>query len=123
MKEEETMNQYIKEFPKEPSFRRNGFDGYNVDLNNENISITYENVYKGHDKYCTNTKITHIYYVISGEGKFKIKDEIYEVKKGNIIEIPPSTKFVFAGEMELLLIMNPQFTREGEIVGEENDLM
>lgn len=116
------MNQYIKEFPQEPSFKRDGFNGYIGDINNENISITYEEVYKGHDKYCTNTKITHIYYVISGKGKFKIKDEIYEVKKGNLIEIPPNTKFIFVGEMELLLIMNPKFSREGEIVGENNDL-
>lgn len=28
----------------------------------------------------------------------------------------------FAGEMELLLIMNPKFSRDGEIVGEDNDL-
>lgn len=112
----------MKEFPQEPSFRRDGFDGYIGEINNKNIDITYEKVYKGHDKYCTNTKITHIYYVISGKGKFKIDNDIYEVKKGNIIEIPPSTKFIFAGEMELLLIMNPKFTREGETVGEDNDL-
>lgn len=116
------MNKYVKEFSQEPSFKREGFDGYIAEINNENISITYENVYKGHDKYCTNTKITHIYYVIKGKGKFKINNNIYEVKKGDIIEIPPSTKFIFAGEMELLLIMNPKFTREGETVGEDNDL-
>ena len=116
------MKQYVKEFPQEPSFRREGFDGYIGEIRNQNISVTYENVYKGHDKYCTNTKITHIYYVISGKGKFKINNDIYEVEKGNIIEIPPSTKFIFAGKMELLLIMNPPFTYEGEIVGEDNDL-
>ena len=116
------MNNYVKEFSNEPSFTRDGFDGYILDIKNENIVITYEKVYKGHDKYCTNTKITHIYYVLSGNGKFKIKNDIYEVKKGNIIEIPPTTKFIFAGEMELLLIMNPKFKAEYEIVGEGNDL-
>lgn len=75
------MNKYVKEFSQVPSFRRKGFDGYIAKINNENISITYENVYKGHDKYCTNTRITHIYCVISGSGKFKINHEIYEVKK------------------------------------------
>lgn len=116
------MNKYVKKFSNEPSFERNGFDGYIAEIYNENISITYEKVYKGHDKYCTNTQITHIYYVISGKGKFKINDNIYEVEKGDIVEIPPSTKFIFAGEMELLLIMNPKFNRNTEIVGEENDL-
>lgn len=116
------MNNYVKRPYKEPSFKRDGFDGYIIDLVNENISITYEKVYKGHDKYCTNTKINHIYYVISGKGKFKIDGDIYEVDKGDIIEIPANTKFIFAGEMELLLIMNPKFDKSTEIIGEENDL-
>ena len=41
------MKNYVKKFPKEPTFRRDGFDGK---IENENISITYEHVYKGHDK-------------------------------------------------------------------------
>ena len=113
---------YIKKFSKKPSFKREGFDGYIADINNENISIKYYNNYKAHYKYWTNNKITNIYYVISGNGRFKIDGKIYEVEKGDIIESPPNIKFIFAGEMELLLIMNPQFTREGEIVGEDNDL-
>ena len=116
------MSNYIKKFPKEPSFKQKGFDGYTLELDNENISITFEDVYKGHERYCTNTGITHIYYVISGKGKFKIKDEIYEVEQGDIVEIPSCTKFVFAGEMKLLLVMNPKFNRDTEIIGEENDL-
>ena len=55
-------------------------------------------------------------------GRFKINENMYEVEKGNIIEIPKNTKFIFAGKMELLLIMNPKFNRDGEIVGEKNDL-
>lgn len=116
------MNKYVKKFSQEPNLKRDGFDGYIAEIDNENISITYEKVYKGHDKYCTNTKITHIYYVISGNGKFKIDDTIYEVEKGDIVEIPAGVKFIFAGKMELLLIMNPKFSRDGEIVGEDNDL-
>ena len=55
-------------------------------------------------------------------GKFRIDGDIYNVEKGDIVEIPAGIKFVFAGEMELLLIMNPKFNRDGEIVGEKNDL-
>ena len=116
------MNKYIKKFPKTPSFKQNGFDGYVCNLENSNVSITYENVYKGHEKYCTNTVSTLIYYVISGNGKFKINDNIYDVSAEDIIEIPPNTKFIFAGEMKLLLLMNPAFDSKNEIVGEENDL-
>lgn len=121
-RKEEIMKDYVKKLSEKPSFERNGFDGYIADIDNENISITYEKVYKGHDKYCTNTESTHIYYVISGNGRFKINENMYEVEKGNIIEIPKNTKFIFAGKMELLLIMNPKFNRDNNIDGEENDL-
>lgn len=116
------MKEYVKKFSKMPDFKQEGFDGYIAKIDNDNISITFEDVHKGHDKYCTNTKITHIYYVISGKGKFKINDNIYEVEKNDIIEIPANTKFIFAGEMKLLLIMNPKFDKTTEIVGENNDL-
>ena len=116
------MKEYVKRFSEKPDFKQNGFDGYIANIDNENISITYEDVHKGHDKYCTNTKITHIYYVISGKGKFKIKGNVYDVEPNDIIEIPKNTKFIFAGEMKLLLIMNPKFDKTTEIVGEDNDL-
>lgn len=116
------MKEYIKKFPQSPSFKQKGFDGYVCSLDNKNISITYEDVYKGHEKYCTNKESTHIYYVISGNGKFKINEELYEVVAGDIIEIPKNTKFIFAGEMKLLLVMTPAFNPNNEIVGEENDL-
>lgn len=96
--------------------------GYSVNLENKNISIDIEDVYKGHEKYCTNTVSSHIYYVISGNGKFKIKEEVYDVKEGTMLEIPPNTEFIFAGKMKLLLIMNPAFDRNHNIDGKENDL-
>ena len=116
------MKEYIKKFSKIPDFKQQGFDGYIAKIDNDNISITFEDVHKGHDKYCTNTKITHIQYVISGHRKLKINDNIYEVQQNDIIEIPANTKFIFAGEMKLLLIMNPKFDKTTEIVGKDNDL-
>lgn len=116
------MGNYIKKKPSNPSFSQKGFDGYNYEINNSEISITYEDVFEGHDKYCTNTKSTHFYYVISGSGKFKISEEIHDVEEGDVVEIPANTAFVFSGKMRLLLIMNPCFVPENDIVGKENDL-
>ncbi len=114
--------EYIKRIPETPSFSKGGMNGYSLNLENKNISIDIEDVYKGHEKYCTNIVSSHIYYVIEGNGKFKINEEIYWVKKGDIIEIPPNTEFVFAGKMKLLLIMNPSFNAKNNIDGKENDL-
>lgn len=113
---------YIKKIPELPSFSKGGMNGYSFNLENKNISIDIEDVYKGHERYCTNTVSSHIYYVICGNGKFKINGEIYGVKEGDLLEIPPNTEFVFAGKMKLLLIMNPGFNVENNIEGKENDL-
>lgn len=115
-------NKYVKRFPEVPSFKQKGFDGFTSELNCENIGFTFEDVYQGHEKYCTNLKSTHIYYVLEGTGKFKINGEIYSVKQGDIIEIPANNKFIFAGKMKMLLIMSPKFNPKDEIVGENNDL-
>ena len=52
--------QYIKKLPQEPSFLQNGLHRYNYIVNKEDISITIEDCFKGHDKYHTNIHITSI---------------------------------------------------------------
>lgn len=114
--------EYIKQLPKEPSFEQQGLKGYNYKLENRGISISIEDCFKGHDRYNTNVCSSHIYYVLEGEGTFKINQETFNVKKDDCIEVPSNTEFVFAGKMKLLLIMNPAFRPEDGIDGKENDL-
>lgn len=113
---------YIKRLPNEPSFSQEGLNGYNFDLDCEEITISVEDVFKGHDKYHTNKRSNKIYYVLDGEGKFSIDGKIFDVKKGEVIEIKPNTEFVFAGKMKLLLIMAPGFREEDGFDGKDNDL-
>lgn len=114
--------EYVKKAPKVPSFSKDGMDGYSFEIENKNISIDIEDVYKGHDRYCTNTQSTHIYYVLEGSGKFKINNKLFDVKQDDLIEIPKNTEFVFSGKMKLLLIMTPPFCIENNINGRDNDL-
>ena len=113
---------HIKKIPESPSFSKDGMNGYSVNLENKAISIDIEDVYKGHERYCMNTVSSHIYYVIAGNGTFKINKEVYDVKEGDLLEIPPNTEFVFEGKMKLLLIMNPPFDQQNNIDGKNNDL-
>ena len=69
-----------------------------------------------------NTESYSIYYVTEGRGTFKIAEDLYDVEKGDIVEIPPKTQFVFKGEMKLLLIMNPPFDAENDVAGKINDI-
>lgn len=113
---------YIKRLPIDPSFKQNGLNGYNFDLSTKDISISVEDCFKGHDKYHTNRYSEKIYYVLDGEGYFKINGELIRVKKDDLIEIQKNTEFVFAGKMKLLLIMSPAFREQDGIDGRENDL-
>lgn len=113
---------YIKELPQEPSFKQRGLNGYNYNLECKGMTLTIEDCFKGHDRYHTNVYSSKIYYLLEGSGKFKLNGEIYSVKKGDCIEIPPNTEFVFAGKMKLLLIMQPGFREQDGIEGKENDI-
>lgn len=113
---------YIKKLPTEPSFMQKGLNGYNYELETKEISITLEDCFKGHDKYHKNIYSSKIYYCIDGNGKFKVAGEIINIEKGDLIEIPKNTEFVFAGKMKLLLIMAPAFRPQDGIDGKENDL-
>ncbi len=115
-------NKYVYKLSDEASFEQNGLKGYNYSLGLEEISITVEDCFKGHDKYHTNSHSKKIYYVIDGNGRFSIDGEIFEVHKEDLIVIPPNTEFVFAGKMRLLLIMNPAFRLQDGKDGRVNDL-
>lgn len=114
--------EYIKKLSNVPSFSQDGFNGFSFSIDDKNMSINMIDSYKGHEKYCKNLVSTHIYYIISGSGRFKINGEIYNVEEKDIIEIPPNTEFIYAGKMKMLLIMNPPFNDNDNIEGKDNDL-
>lgn len=117
------MEEYIKRISEDPSFKKEGFNGYKYKLDNKNVSITLEDSYKGHDVYCKNTKNTCIYYVVEGQGKFKIDNKLYEVNKGDIIEIPNNIEFTYIGKMKLLYISAPSYQKGDFENGRLNDLI
>lgn len=69
------MSNYIKKLPGDPSFEQKGLKGYNFNLDCNEITISVEDVFKGHDKYHTNVRSTKIYYVLEGNGTFCINGE------------------------------------------------
>lgn len=116
------MSKYIKKLPSEPSFQQQGLTGYNFNLECKDISLSYEDVFKGHDTYDLNDHSSKIYYVLEGDGTFCIENERLEVKQGDVVEVPKGANFVFAGKMKLLLIMSPAFRPQDDIHGADNDL-
>jgi len=113
---------YIKELPKEPTFVQNGLKGYKFNLNSKQLEVSLVDCFKGHDKYCKDIGSTLVYYVLDGEGQYVVNGDKFSVKKGDVVEVPVNTEFVYAGNMKLILIMTPGFKPENNIEIKNNDL-
>ena len=91
------------ELPKRPSFQQKGLKGYAYHLANKELEIYYVDVTRGHDTYIISRKCFHIYYIIEGKGVFDIDNEIKEVSKGSLVEVPPNVEYTYSWNMKLLL--------------------
>lgn len=69
----------------------------------------------GEQKTGLDTESDSVYYILEGEGKFFIEEEVFEVKKGDLIFIPKNTKYKDEGSLTLLAISSPKFDRSKRI--------
>lgn len=53
-----------------------------------------------------------VMYVIKGKGKYHVGDEIFNVKKGDVVFVPTNTKFAVAGKLEYITFDVPAFYPE-----------
>ncbi|MEI8143739.1 MAG: cupin domain-containing protein [Candidatus Berkelbacteria bacterium] len=106
------MDKFIYQKPIEPSFPRGTFDGYNFAIENNILEIDLIDSKTGHGGKGASNKITHIYYILEGNGEFEIDGKIYPVSSGELVEIPPKHIFDYNGKMKMLLIMEPPYSSE-----------
>lgn len=70
------------------------------------------------DKKLTVSLIQHKsefnYYVIEGDGYFVINDQTKAVSAGDLIVLPPGTKYSFGGKLKMLLINTPHYSPDQE---------
>ena len=104
----------------QPAFSQKGLKGYAYPLKNKNVEIYYVDVTQGHDNYIISKICTHIYYVLEGEGVFELDGKKTNMKKGELIEIPPNVEYAYSGNMRLLLIMNPPWFEGNEEIIRKN---
>jgi len=114
------MDEFVRKLKDNPSFSQKGLDGYRFPLSNKEIEIYFVDVKKGHDTYIISKKITHIYYVLEGEGFFDIGGGKTQVKPGMLIEVPPNIEYSYSGKMKVLLIMSPPWFKGNEEITKKN---
>ncbi|MFH1978117.1 MAG: hypothetical protein ABIJ92_02225 [Candidatus Aenigmatarchaeota archaeon] len=117
------MVDFIRKKSEKPTFSQKGLDGYQFLLENKNVEVYFVDVKMGHDNYIISKKITHIYFVIEGEGFFDISGTKFDVKLGDFIEVPPNKEYCYSGKMKLLLIMNPPWFEGNEEITKKNLLL
>lgn len=102
---------YVHSLPSSVSFTGKGLLGYTFGpLSAKDLEVYYVEVEKGHDVFMVSKKITRVYYVLSGNGHFTIKDERYDVSPGRLVEIPPKTEYCYSGKMTLLAFSKPRWS-------------
>lgn len=75
---------------------------------NERLSIHRVRISREARKH-HHTRLTEYYVVLSGEGEIEINDERVAVRPGDVVMIPPGTRHVARGELEILNIVTPPF--------------
>ena len=91
-----------------------GLRGYRYPLRLQSPEVYRVDSEQGHDDFVVSPTITHVYYVLAGNGSFDIDGKQFEVAAHDLIEIPPGCCFAYSGKMKLLLIMTPPF-KDGEL--------
>lgn len=117
------MKDYVKKFPKKVSFERGKFfKGFILSDGKLGIEMDYIDMIEGHEFYQKETKSIHLYYILEGNGKASINNNIYKLEEGDTIEIPINTEFAFKGKMKMIEIMNPPFNPNTHVDTRKNDL-
>ncbi len=59
-----------------------------------------------------NTRSKELAYILEGSGMMRLENEEHELKKGDMILIPPNEWFAWEGEFEMLVVCTPGFRPE-----------
>lgn len=107
--------QYIFHEPSEYGFKdRDGHDGKFFGTDSPR---TQHMIIECNDKLMvslTEREAEFTYYLIEGEGYFVFNDERQKVRKGDLVVVPPGTKYTFGGKLKMLLINTPKWSAEQE---------
>lgn len=108
--------QYVFHEPDEYSFKdRDGHDGKLFGTASQRTQHLIVECSNKLTVEVTQREVEFNYYVIEGPGYFVINDERQEVSEGDLVVIPPGTKFTFGGKLKMLLINTPKWSAEQQV--------
>ena len=101
---------YVHSIPPLPSFDAKGLFGFVYGpLQEKDLEVYLIESEKGHDTFTASRWWTRLYYVIEGRGYFTISDRRYDVRPGELVEVPPGIEYSYSGKMKLVVISRPRY--------------
>lgn len=67
---------------------------------------------RGLNRLTINHRSTILYHVLAGEGTMNVNGDVYELKKGAIVEVPPGTPYFDKGNVDMEAVSIPPFNPE-----------
>jgi len=99
-----------------PEFEKQGVKMrvYNSKEQCPQVAVVYQETQKGHLEEFYHSKSYFIFYIIEGGGTWYIEDHPNDVKAGDVIIIPPNTRFYYKGNLKQICITSPSWEPEFE---------
>lgn len=89
-------------------------------FNGINHSLAHFVLEQGKKSLLHKMKSSETYYILEGEGRIHINDEIFDVQKNDSVFVPPMSKQFIENsgktELKFLCIVDPPWTQEDEII-------
>jgi mannose-6-phosphate isomerase-like protein (cupin superfamily) len=87
---------------------------YNSNEQCPQAAVVYQETEKGHSEEFLHKESYFIFYIIEGSGTWFIEDQPYEVSAGDVVIIPPNTRFYYRGKLRQVCVTSPAWTAEQE---------
>jgi len=99
-----------------PVFEKHGVSMrvYNTKEQCPEASVVYQETRHGHLEEFCHARSNFIFYIIAGKGTWFIEDVPYGVCSGDVVIIPPNTRFYYKGNLKQVCITSPAWEPEFE---------
>jgi mannose-6-phosphate isomerase-like protein (cupin superfamily) len=77
-------------------------------------AVVYQETEKGHSEEFLHKKSYFIFYIIEGSGTWYIEDKPSAVSAGDVVIVPPNTRFYYRGKLKQICVTSPAWEAEFE---------
>jgi mannose-6-phosphate isomerase-like protein (cupin superfamily) len=77
-------------------------------------AVAYQETEKGHFEEFSHSKSFFIFYIIEGKGVWFIEEKPHDVEAGDVVIIPPNTKFYYKGKLKQVCVTSPAWEADYE---------